>query len=109
MPIAGLRFETLVARHGRRCALAAFGLALATMPAAAADRAPPARPTAPAALRAAGAANAADGAAPNCLLSGQIHSLGGIAMGTARHPVTLAPADCAARGGEPIADPAARQ
>jgi len=30
-------------------------------------------------------------------------------MVTARHPVTLAPADCAARGGEAVADPAARQ
>jgi len=109
MLIAGLRLDALVARHGPGCALAAFCLALASMPAAATDRAPPAAPTAPAALQPAASADAADGAAPTCLLPGQIHSLGGIAMVTARRPVTLAPADCAARGGEPIVDVAAPQ
>jgi hypothetical protein len=99
MPIAGLRLTA--------AALAVFSLGVASASAAAVDRAPAAGPSIAAAPQP--AADADDDAAPNCLLPGQIHSLGGIAMVTPRRPVTLAPAECAARGGEPLADPAAPQ
>lgn len=56
---------------------------------------------------AAAAADVAEVVAPNCLLPGQIRNFGGLAMVTPRRPVTLPAADCAARGGEPIASTAA--
>jgi hypothetical protein len=99
MPIAGLRRHAAIARHGLGCALASTWLVLALAPAAADDR----EPTASA------AAATAEVAAPNCLLPGQIRSLGGIALVTPRRPVLLAPAECAERGGEPIADTATTQ
>src|SRR5262245_7749823 len=98
MPIAGLCLTAAAA-------LAALFLGVASASAAAADRAPAAAPSVAAAPQPA-TADAADSAAPNCLLPGQIRSLGGIAMVTARRPVTLPPADCAARGGELIASDA---
>lgn len=48
-------------------------------------------------------AEAAAGAGPNCLLPGRIRSVGGLGILAPRRPVTLAPTDCAARGGEPTA------
>jgi uncharacterized protein len=102
MPIAGFRFSALIVRNSPGCVLAVLCLGLPILPAAAVDRAPPA-----AALQPAAVAEAAAVAAPNCLLPGRIRSVGGIAMLAPRRPVTLAPTDCAARGGEPIgaADP----
>jgi hypothetical protein len=109
MTIAGLRRHAAIARHGLGCALAAIWLVLALAPAAADDREPTAPSTASAALQPAAAVAAAEVAAPNCLLPGQIRSLGGIALVTPRRPVLLAPAECAERGGEPIADTATTQ
>jgi len=84
-------------------ALAAFCLGMMIVPAAAADRDMRAAPTDQVALQpAAASADAAEALAPNCLLPGQIRSFGGLTMVTPRRPVTLAAADCAARGGEPI-------
>jgi uncharacterized protein len=103
MPTAGFRLSALITRHAPGCALAAFCLGLAILPVAAADRAPPTAPTASVALQPAAAADVTEAATPNCLLPGQIRSVGGIALVTPRRPVTLASADCAARGGEPIA------
>jgi hypothetical protein len=94
MPIAGLRL-TVAAMLATLC--------LARLPAAAADDPPNATGVGAAALQP--AADALDiAAAPNCLLPGQIRGLGGIAMVTARRPVTLPPGECAARGGQPVAD-----
>jgi hypothetical protein len=89
-------------------ALAAFSLGMMIVPAAAADRdGPTARTTQVALQPAAAPADMVEVVAPNCLLPGQIRSFGGLTMVTPRRPVTLAAADCAARGGEPIASTAA--
>jgi len=89
-------------------ALAAFCLGMMVVPAAAADRDMRTASTDQVALQpAAAAADVAEVVAPNCLLPGQIRNFGGLTMVTPRRPVTLAAADCAARGGEPIASTAA--
>ncbi len=88
-------------------ALAAFCLGMMIVPAAAADRDIHAASTPQVALQPAASADVAEVAAPNCLLPGQIRNFGGLVMVTPRRPVTLAAADCAARGGEPIASTAA--
>jgi len=89
-------------------AFAAFCLGMMMVPAAAADRNIRAASTDQVALQpAAAAADVAEVVAPNCLLPGQIRNFGGLTMVTPRRPVTLAAADCAARGGEPIASTAA--
>ena len=86
-------------------AFAAFCLGMMVVSAAAADRDIRPASTDQVALQPAPAA--AEVVAPNCLLPGQIRNFGGLAMVTPRRPVTLAAADCAARGGEPIASTAA--
>lgn len=89
-------------------ALAAFCLGMMIVPAAAADRDMRTTTTDQVALQpAAAAADVAEVAAPNCLLPGQIRNFGSLTMVTPRRPVTLAAADCATRGGEPIASTAA--
>jgi len=88
-------------------ALAAFCLGMLIVPAAAADRDIHAASTPQVALQRAAPADVAQTVAPNCLLPGQIRNFGSLTMVTPRRPVTLAAADCAARGGEPIASTAA--
>jgi hypothetical protein len=88
-------------------ALAAFGLGMMIVPAAAADRDEPAAPTTQVALQPTASPDVAQMMAPKCLLPGQIRSFGGPTMVTPRRLVTLAAADCAARGGEPITATAA--
>lgn len=89
-------------------AFAAFCLGMMVVSAAAADRDIRPASTDQVALQpAAASADVAEVLAPNCLLPGQIRNFGGVAMVTPRRPVTLAPADCTARGGEPIASTAA--
>jgi hypothetical protein len=94
------RGERVMTISARLVALSGFCVALVGTPAAAADRELPTI-TAQASLASAAAASA-DGAAPNCLLPGQIRNFGGITTVTPRRAVTLDAADCAARGGEPI-------
>src|SRR5215510_10082168 len=85
-------------------ALAAFCVGMTIMSAGAADRDMHAASVAQVPLQpAAASADVAEAAAPNCLLPGQIRSFGSLLMVTPRRPVTLPAADCAARGGEPIA------
>ena len=82
-------------------ALAAFFLGMIIVPAAGADR--DARASVPqVALQPA----SADVAGPNCLLPGQIREFGSVTTVTPRRSVWLSAADCAARGGEPIASTA---
>ena len=88
-------------------ALAGFCLGMLAMPAAAADRDTRASTTQVALQPAAASADVGEVANPNCLLPGQIRSFGKLTMVTPRRAVTLAAADCAARGGEPIASTAA--
>ncbi len=88
-------------------ALAAFCLGMMAVPAAAADRDMRTASTDQVAMQAAAAEDVAEVTAPNCLLPGQIRNFGSLAMVTPRRPVTLPAADCAARGGEPIASTAA--
>jgi hypothetical protein len=89
-------------------ALAAFGLGMMIVTAAAADRDGPAARTTQVALQpAAASADVVEVVAPKCLLPGQIRSFGGLTMLTPRRQVTLAAADCVARGGEPITATAA--
>jgi len=89
-------------------ALAAFVLGMTIVPAAAADRDAHAAPAPQIAQQPAPAsAEVVDAAAPNCLLPGQIRRFGSFVMVTPRRAVTLAGADCVARGGEPIASTAA--
>ncbi|HUL07415.1 MAG TPA: hypothetical protein VLV76_13850 [Candidatus Acidoferrum sp.] len=90
-------------------ALAAFVLGMTIVPAAAADRDVHAASPAPqvAQQSAPAPADVADAGAPNCLLPGHIRRFGSFVMVTPRRAVTLAGADCVARGGEPIASTAA--
>jgi hypothetical protein len=90
-------------------ALAAFCLGMMIIPAAAADHEVRRNaPTEQVALQPAAApADVVEAAAPNCLVPGQIRSFGGLMMLTPRRAVTLAAADCIARGGEPIISTAA--
>ena len=89
-------------------ALAALGLGMIFVPAAAADRDMHAVSTPRVALQpAAASADVAEMVTPNCLLPGQIRSFGGLTMVTARRAVALPATDCTARGGEPIAATAA--
>jgi len=98
MSIVVSRLWIFVSFYGAGCLLAAACLGVASAPANADSLA---SASAQAALQPANSA-----AAPNCLLPGQIRTLGGIAQVTPRRAVTLAPADCAVRGGEPIVDTA---
>jgi hypothetical protein len=80
-------------------ALTAFFLGMIVVPAAGADR--DSRASVPqVALQ---PAASADAAGANCLVPGQIHDFGSVRTVTPRRAVTLPAADCAARGGEPIA------
>ena len=88
-------------------AFCAFCLGMMMVPAAAADREMHAISLSEIPLQPAISADVAEMATPNCLLPGQIRSFGGLTMVTPRRAVTLATADCAARGGEPIASTAA--
>lgn len=81
-------------------ALIAFSLVVTAAPALAADRDPPARSTPQIALQS--APDRTQGGTANCLLPGEIRSFGSITIVTARRAVTLATADCIARGGQPI-------
>jgi hypothetical protein len=88
-------------------ALAAFFLGMIIVPAAGADRDSRASVPQVALKSAAASADVADAAGPNCLLPGQIREFGNVTMVTPRRGVSLSAADCAARGGEPIASTAA--
>lgn len=85
-------------------ALAVFCLGMAILPAAGSDRDPQPASVPQVALHPADPAQTGDA---NCLLPGQIHRFGGIKTVTPRRAVTLPAAECAARGGEPIAGIAA--
>lgn len=85
----------------------AFCLGMIVVPAAAADREMRAISLSEIPLEPANSADVAEMATPNCLLPGQIRSSGSLTMVTPRRAVTLAPRDCTARGGEPIASTAA--
>ena len=88
-------------------AFCALCLGMMMVPVAAADRDMHAVSPSQIALQPVASADVAEMATPNCLLPGQIRSFGGLTMVTPRRAVTLATADCAARGGEPIASTAA--
>ena len=86
-------------------ALAAFFLGMIIVPAAGADR--DTRASVPQVALQPASADVAEAAGPNCLLPGQIREFGSITTVTPRRSVWLSAADCAARGGEPIASTAA--
>ncbi len=83
-------------------AAAMSGCLLASAGAPSADRKQPAVAAEAAVAAIPAVANVEVAAAPNCLLPGQIRSFGSLTLLTPRRAVTLAAADCAARGGEPI-------
>jgi hypothetical protein len=89
-------------------ALAAVCLGMIIAPAAAADRDVHAASAPQIAQQSAPASpDVVEASTSNCLLPGQIRRFGSFVMVTPPRAVTLAGADCIARGGEPIASTAA--